>query len=216
MPPTPPAPRAGARPQGPRSAVAGGKSDAELLEEARRAEAGESGKTAAADQAHEANLRGELEALAGTDLDFDVESLIQDGSISKTEIMLLPARGTKPALYCDMHTLSKEEDLLVERLVAEVCGLRTMGREYTQARGTAILAMAVTRFNNRPYPVPDYFGERDEAWMDKWAGKVELFKHLLKAQSQVSEGLAIIYQNLGAADLLKEDAKKKSSPQPQA
>jgi hypothetical protein len=149
--------------------------------------------------------------LAGIDLDFDIEALITDGAIAKENILLIP--GPKP-LYCDMHTLTKGEDLLAERLIVECLGLRTMGREHSQARGTAMIAMAITRFNNTKYPNPDPLGERDAAWQAMLQEKVKLFKSLIKASAQVSEALALIYQNLGHAEMLNEDTKKKS-PSPQ-
>ena len=212
MPPVPP--RNQPRPAvGSRSTLAPGKSDEELLQELKQAESAEAGKTARADQVHHESLQQDLNELAGMDLDFDVEMLLTDGSISKKNILLLE----KPkALYCDMHTLTKGEDLLVERLIAEALGLRTMGREYTQARGTAIIAMAITRFNNAPYPNPDPLGVRDDAWQEKWDRKVSLFRTLIKSSTTVAEGLAIIYQNLGSPDTLDEDTKKKSPPPPTA
>ncbi len=195
-----------------RGGVAPGKTDAEILKEIQEAEAAEAGKTQRADKAHDDNLQDEFNELAGSDLDFDIEALITDGSISKQNIKLLDK--PKP-LYCDMHTLSTEEDLLVERLIVETLSVRTLGREHTRARGTGIMAMAITRFNNARYPNPDPTGERDEVWEERWQGKLKLFKTLLKANSSVTEGLAIIYQNLGSADLMDEDTKKKS-PDPQS
>jgi len=217
MPPESPTPKSQRPPLGshraPATTIAPDKTDAQLRAEADIAIAREKPRADLADTIHEAHVAKELDALAGTDLDFDIERLITDGSISKKGIPVL--RGKHP-IFCDMHTLTTEEDILLERLIVQGLGPNLVGREYTRARGLATMAMAITRFNREKFHNPDPRGERDEAWETLWNRKLMLFLKLLKADSSVTEALALIYQNLENADLLGEDVSKKSEPQPEA
>ena len=148
----------------------------------------------------------EYEAATGKDLDFDVEAFIKTGSISKTDIPVLPGE-----LYIDMHSLTARERITAEALVErEYPGVNAFTETYAAAKEVAVITMAVTRMNKQAFPVPKSIG-RAASEEDKKAmtGKQDLFVALLNGSDMILRTLTVLYANLDVADRLKEDIVKK-------
>jgi hypothetical protein len=144
----------------------------------------------------------------GLDIPFDVKTLLTRGVVEK--------RGIKIAddFFIDMHTLSKAEDVLAERLVEQFYGPMQLTKSYLEAKMTATLAIAITRINKDRFPVPDLDPAKrhTEEWKNDWDLKMGLMKALNGMPSGDVDTLGVVYSNLDKADvLIEEEARPKSS-----
>ncbi len=150
----------------------------------------------------------ELRQALGMDVPFDIKKLLTKGSVEQ--------RGMKIAedTWVDMHTLTKAEDILAERIVEELNGHLPLNREYIEAKLVAVLAMSITRINRDRFPGPDIdtAARKTEEWKADWEVKIGLAKVLMAMDPNDIDALSIIYSNLDKMDvLIQEEAKKKSS-----
>jgi len=150
----------------------------------------------------------------GLDIEFDVSKLITQGIVEKRGLKIIEG------LYIDMHTLTKEEDILAEQLVEQVYealgGGIKLSKPYYEAKATAMLAMAISRCNNRVFPGPPTEPDKRKSaeFESAWKGKVELFQIVLKFPSNLVDSLSFVYVNLDKADVLLEGESQKKSSRP--
>jgi hypothetical protein len=168
----------------------------------------------------------EVRQALGLDIEFDVSKIITQGIIEKRGIKIIEpieaADGNpgSPGLWLDMHTLSKEEDIMSEQLVMNAYealgGGIKLSKPYYEAKATAMLAMAITRFNNKLFPVPptDPAKRKSPEFETAWKGKQELFNIILSFPSHLADNLSFVYVNLSKADVLVEGADQKKSSRP--
>lgn len=140
----------------------------------------------------------------GESLDFDIDSFIKEGIISKKNIPLM-----KDKLYVDMQTLTQKQRMFCEQMVRNKWGTMPSDNVYSTAIEAAILAMSITRMNNQQFPMPD-MTDKSAANKALEGRKVELFEKFLDSSSEFIRGLSLLYTNLALADLLSEQDKKKS------
>ncbi len=168
-------------------------------------------------EAQESADRAEAISALGLDLDFDPRKLLTDGIIEKKGLKVLEN------FFIDIHTLDKREDILADRLVAQVFGGGlglSIGKPYLECKMAATLAVAITRCNKVIFKVPDFAAERGDdeisrkVWDANWASKVELLDIILKLPSHLVDTLIIIYTNLEKSDFLQEDEGQKKSLTP--
>ncbi len=162
----------------------------------------------------------------GLDIEFDVSKLITQGIVEKRGLKILDSVEAKdgkpgnPGLWMDMHTLTKQEDILTEQLVESVYenlgGGIKLSKPYYEAKATAMLAMAITRLNNRVFPSPPNDGQKQSTveFQAALKGKIELFNIILKLPSNLVDSLQFIYVNLSNADVLLEGDEQKKSSRP--
>jgi hypothetical protein len=142
----------------------------------------------------------------GMDIEFDIDSLILQGSIERKGIFL--AKGFP---YFDMHTLTKEEDMLAEEFVQEIIGNTIkVDKVYYEKKEVAVLAMAITRMNNARFPKPDKRSMDEKLYNYCIEKKKLLMSTLTVSQNNTVSALSLIYSNLALADVLSDEAKKKS------
>jgi hypothetical protein len=149
----------------------------------------------------------EVRDALGLDIPFDVNALLTKGIFEQKGMQL----GEN--FYVDMHTLGGEEDILVEMLLDEIYGPLKLGpiRETMKVRCT--LAMAITRVNNEPYPVPpvDRADRITEEFRSSWTKKKELANFFKKMQPESVKMIESVYDNLDKMGfLIPGDSKKKS------
>lgn len=150
----------------------------------------------------------------GLDIEFDVSKIITQGIIEKRGIKVMEG------LWLDMHTLTKEEDIMSEQLVMNAYealgGGIKLSKPYYEAKATAMLAMAITRFNNKLFPVPPANPAKLKSpeFEAAWKGKQELFGIILSFPSNLVDNLSFVYVNLSKADVLVEGADQKKSSRP--
>ena len=149
----------------------------------------------------------EMRRAIGLDIPFSVKTLLTKGYVEQ--------RGMKLAedMFVDMHTLSKGEDILAERLVEEFVGPMQLSKSYIEAKTVAVLAIAITRINKDRFPVPDLepSNRNTDQWKSDWDLKRGLMRMLLAMQNNDIDGLGLVYGSLDKMDILiDEDAKKKS------
>lgn len=156
----------------------------------------------------------ELRQALGLDIEFDVSKLITQGIVEKRGLKIMDG------LWLDMHTLTKEEDIMSEQLVMSVYetlgGGIKLSKPYYEAKATAMLAMAITRCNNKLFPVPpaDPAKRKSPEFESAWKGKQELFGIILSFPSHLVDNLSFVYVNLERADVLVEGAEQKKSGRP--
>jgi hypothetical protein len=156
----------------------------------------------------------ELRQTLGLDITFDVSKLITQGIVAK--------RGLKitEGLWVDMHTLTKEEDILCEQLVEQVYeslgGGIKLSKPYYEAKATAMVAMAISRCNNQLFPTPptEPGKQTTPEFQKNWQGKVDLFNIILKFPSSLVDALSFVYVNLEKADVLLDGDNQKKSSRP--
>ena len=157
--------------------------------------------------------RKEVDIATGLDLDFDPETLIKWGRIEKSNIRVVKG------IYIDMSSLTQKERILADILVKAQFGNMPQDNVYTNAYEAALIAMAITRINNKYFVIPDVVEDDKEsdAYKDAVAAKAQLFGWLLNSNTNLIETLSLIYVNLERADALVEDmagstAKKSEAP----
>jgi len=91
-----------------------------------------------------------------------------------------------------------------------------LSKPYYEAKATAMLAMAITRCNNRLFPVPPTESGKNKSveFENAWKGKQELFNIILSLPSHLVDNLSFVYVNLEKADVLVEGADQKKSSRP--
>lgn len=179
---------------------------AELIRNA-RSKPGSSPKEKLIAEAMEKSETEEMRRAIGLDIPFNVRQLLTRGVVEQV--------GMKVAdnMFVDMHTLSKAEDILAERLVEALNGPMPLSKAYVEAKLVATLAMAITRINRDRFPVPDLDMDKrnTDAWKADWELKIALAKMLMAMTPGDIDGLGVIYANLDKMDvLLEEEARKKS------
>jgi len=192
----------------PASAVARADDVAEAIRKARENRGVKDQKLALIEEAKEKSETEEMRRALGLDIPFDVKTLLTKGFVEK--------RGLKISdeLFIDMHTLTKAEDILAERLVEEFNGPMQLSKAYLEAKQVAVLAIAITRVNRDRFPVPDLdpANRNTDDWKTDWELKRNLHRALLGMTSGDIHVLGLVYSNLSEMDiLLDEEAKKKSS-----
>jgi len=180
----------------------------EAIRKAREKRPVESGKEALIREAIDKSDTEEMRRAIGLDIPFDVLTLLTRGIVEQ--------RGMKIAedMYIDMHTLSKAEDILAERLVEEFNGPMQLSNAYVEAKKVAVLSIAITRVNRDRFPVPDL--DPAKRMTDDWKTDWDLKRGLTRMLSAMTVGdinvLSLVYANLDKMDILiEEEAKKKSS-----
>jgi hypothetical protein len=158
-------------------------------------------------EAMEKSETAEMRRALGLDVPFDVKKIITTGSVER--------RGMQVGdnLYLDMHTLTKMEDIMAERLVEELIGPMALTKSYLESKFTATLAMAITRVNSELFPAPSYKPEDrgTDPWREAWEKKKNLFEMLLNMRPDDVDNISLIYTKLDRMDMLnKEDEAKKS------
>lgn len=156
----------------------------------------------------------ETREMLGLDIEFDVTKLITQGIVEKRGIKIMDN------LFLDMHTLTKAEDVLAEQLVEQFQATMGLGvklsKAYYEVKSTAMLAIAVTRMNNRTFQVPPLEADKRESdeFNSAWNGKVELLKIMMQMPGTLIDSLTFVYMNLDKADVLVEGNKQKKSSRP--
>jgi hypothetical protein len=169
--------------------------------------ASETGQEAALESAIRAKEEKEMREALGLDLDFDPQEFITKGIISKKGIKVTDK------LIVDMKTLSTKDRMLAEALVKEEFGNMKLDAVYLTAIEAAILAVAITRVNNQPFPIPTSpvtTEEQSKAYADAYEGKRRLFKTFLEANNDFISVLSVIYKNLENLNTPTEEVQKKS------
>jgi len=138
----------------------------------------------------------------GEDLDFDIDAFIKAGLIAKKNLRITSK------LYIDMQTLTQRQRLMSEQLVRAKLGNLPQDNVYATAIESAMLAMAITRMNNRRFDIPD----PDNASPEHNAlreDKLYLFNKLFDSPADFIRTLSFLYANLDMADRLTEPTQKK-------
>lgn len=149
----------------------------------------------------------EVRDALGLDIPFDVNALLTRGIFEQKGMQL------DENFYVDMHTLDGEEDFLAEVLVDEIYGPVKLGPVRETAKVRCVLAMAITRVNNEPYPVPpvDRSARITEAFQRSWGKKRDLANFFKKMQPEAVKLIETVYSNLDKMGfLIPGDSKKKS------
>ena len=159
-------------------------------------------------EALEKNESAEMRLALGLDIPFNVKELLTRGVVEQ--------RGLKIGedFFCDMHTLTKAEDIMAERLVEEHHGPMQISKSYLEAKLVATLAIAITRINKERFPVPstDPAERKTEEWIHAWGLKQALMRSLMNMPSGDADLISMVYANLDHADvLIEENARKKST-----
>jgi hypothetical protein len=150
----------------------------------------------------------EMRRALGLDIPFDVRALLIRGVVEK--------RGMKVAsdLFIDMHTLTKAEDILAEKLVEAFHGPMELTKAYLEAKLVATITIAITRINQDLFPVPDPLdpaARSNDEWRTAWEAKRGLFRAFMALPAGDVDALGTVYANLGRMDeLIQEEARKKS------
>lgn len=156
----------------------------------------------------------ELRQTLGLDIEFDVTKLITQGIVEKRGLKIVDG------LWVDMHTLTKEEDILSEQLVEHVYeslgGGIKLSKPYYEAKATAMLVMAITRCNNKLFPTPptEPAKQKSPEFEKNWRGKIDLFNIVLRLPAPLVDALSFVYVNLDKADILLEGENQKKSSRP--
>jgi hypothetical protein len=209
--PTPPPPQP---PQAPsQAAVLGGQDAASLRKQVEEMERLTASSREQAQGIMQEIEDKELRQTLGLDIEFDVSKLITQGIVEKRGLKIVDG------LWVDMHTLTKEEDILSEQLVEQVyesMGGIKLSKGYYEAKASAMLAMAITRCNNKLFPAPptEAAKQKTEEFKRSWDDKVSLFHIILKFPSSLVDSLSFVYMNLEKADVLLEEKNKKKSSRP--
>lgn len=155
----------------------------------------------------------EVEVATGLDLDFDPDTLIKWGRIEKSNIRVVKD------IYVDMSSLTQKERILADIMIKGLFGNMPQDNVYTNAYEAALLALAITRINNKYFPIPDVIEDNKEtkAYKDMVSAKMKLFRWLLDSNTNLIETLSVIFVNLERADALVEGmegptAKKSAAP----
>ncbi len=150
----------------------------------------------------------------GLDIEFDVSKIITQGIVEKRGIKVMDD------LWLDMHTLPKQEDIMAEQLVMDAFealgGGVKLSKPYYEVKATAMLAMAITRFNNKLFPTPptEPTKHKSPEFEAAWQSKQQLFNIILSFPSRLVDNLSFLYVNLSSADVLVEGAEQKKSSRP--
>jgi len=152
------------------------------------------------------------EEMSGKDLDFDIASFVAYGKIKKENLLVIPG------MYVDMQSLSQRDRIVADLLVKSKFGnLTATDNVYNSALESAILAMSVTRINNKSFPLPsmDQQSKDPKVYAQYFSDKVLLFDKILDSNEKLVQFLSVLYNQLENADVLKEfkegvDVGKKS------
>jgi len=161
-------------------------------------------------EAMEKSETQDIRTALGLDIPFDVKELLTRGVVEQ--------RGLKIGedFFCDMHTLTKAEDIMAERLVEEHHGPMQLTKSYLEAKLVATLAISITRINKERFPVPstDPAERKSPGWVHDWSLKQALMRSLMQMPSGDADLIAMIYANLDHADVLIDESARKKSTRP--
>ena len=148
----------------------------------------------------QAELKAAQERL-GIDLTFDPKAFIQLGTVSKKGVPVFDG------YYVDIHSISSEERLIAENMVAQVYGTNLAPNVYRGAMESAIVAMAISRVNKELYPSPSsLLYEKSKTDTLAYRRKLELFQSICGMGDAYRMGIVVLYDNLRvAADILIAD-----------
>jgi hypothetical protein len=166
-----------------------------------------SGKEGVLEAALEAREAEEAKASLGLDLEFDPKEFITSGIIARKGIKV------NDKMFVDMKTLSTKDRMLAEALVKEKYGVMKLDAVYLTAIEAAMLAVAITRVNNQPFPMPPEVvttKAEQEDFDAAYAGKKRLFDTFLEANNDFVSLLSYIYKNLENIAQPSEEVLKKS------
>jgi len=153
-----------------------------------------------------ADQKAEAES-AGTDLEFSPEFFVKFGLIQKKNVRIVEG------FVADMQTINQKQRMLAEMLVKAKFKNMHQDNVYAVAIEAAILAVAITRVNNKDYPIPDIMvGGNSPEYIQALEGKAELFSLLLNASGELITLTSLIYTRLENADALvvgAESSEKK-------
>lgn len=165
------------------------------------------------EEAYGREVQDVQKTLDGQDLEWNPEVFIAYGKISKVNIPVLIAdeKSGFPGLLVDMQSLTGAEKTLAKLLVIQTYPkIEIGGIEWNDMLTKASVAMALTRMNKRPYPIPS---AGDVSFDVRMKDKQALLGFIHEAQDFVGEMLRMLYINLSNADSLKmmqgEDVLKK-------
>lgn len=166
-----------------------------------------SGKEGVLEAAIDAREAEEAKAALGLDLEFDPKDFITTGIITRKGIKV------NDKMFVDMKTLSTKDRMLAEALVKEKYGVMKLDAVYLTAIEAGMLAVAITRVNNQPFPMPPetIVNKADQEAFDvAYAGKKKLFETFLDANNDFVSLLSYIYKNLENIAQPSEEVVKKS------
>lgn len=147
----------------------------------------------------------DYEEMTGKDLDFDVKSFLTWGIVRKENIKVIDG------FYVDMQSLTQRDRVVAEQLVkAKFGNLSATDNVYATALESAVLAMAITRVNNKGYEIPTMklAASDPKVYATLFDQKIELYDTLLDSSEKLVGFLSVLYNKLEAADILKEVKEK--------